>query len=78
MRALRRQQAPRLDRLRSQALAHAVTGSAACGRGLGPRAVEAATPVPLAAVLLGFVVMQFGIPGQEQLATPGGWATAYR
>lgn len=43
-----------------------------------PRAVEAATPVPLAAVLLGFVVMQFGIPGQEQLATPGGWATAYR
>ncbi len=38
-----------------------------------PRTIETDRPVPLAAALLGFVVMQFGVPGQERLAAPQGW-----
>ena len=38
-----------------------------------PRTLVADAPVPLGAALVAFVVMQFGVPGQEKLAAPKGW-----
>jgi hypothetical protein len=38
-----------------------------------PRNVEAVEPVPVAAVLLSFVVMQFGVPGDEEHFVPRSW-----
>ena len=35
-----------------------------------PRTVDATEPVPLAVVLMSFVLIQFGIPGEEELALP--------
>jgi hypothetical protein len=59
-------------RARRWTLRHHETTVATVGR--QPRAVDAAEPIPLAVVLMSFVLIQFGIPGEEELAVPAQYA----